>query len=852
MSYNCTCFLVYLGNYPFLVGSTAISDTVVRQMLRDMCKNDAYSTLVVKMDQDEIGGEPPPSVKELQERITTLHSSLGETAKGRSELAALSLEQDYGVDLACAGLGRGGRGGRPGRGGRGTGGRFIPKCDVCPGGPLHSYANCPTMKPILEALRVKVRGGAIPSLSQPGGTVHRAAVAEAEDTEQETLDAEYEQEEYQADTQDPQPLDNIAGAVVGPHSLDEDDFDIAAVCMQLPDADKSNQVHKASSLSAVLLLIPIFILGILLMGLSGYILSYTYKAAQQALSKNALSTHSEYGSVAVTPPPSTVSWMVDSGCSSHMTPHAGIFESWDYSLPNITYWTAASTVASIQGGTVKFRLSDMANRQLNMKLYPVYYVPEAHFSLMAVRRMISANWKSPDFELLRWNTRTGHTLRIKDAGNAYLLDTHTQLDSQAPTLSVIGPTQGIANSAISSTTDNDEVNHGFNMLDTSDWQTLRTECKALASLYAPKGNWDLDLFTDGLGPVKGNSQAARFYSVKDSAWQHTWSGMAIWGCPVFTPDSISATLSKALKDFNTDPDNTVIMLLVPRVTSATWWHLTKYFEPVQVFDKGTKLFTRPARSDKERQSMEPAGDEGGPDRVFADGTPFTTVALLKTKHTKVQIDNHTTLHLRLGHYGYNYIAKLLDMGVDLGVKPNMSVLKSTTGPISCGICQLCKMQRPGPYHETIQDYDSAEPLSIVASDIKGPLSPESAKGYQYIICFVCVKTRYSWIQFMPRKSDAVFALKEFLDWAKKHAITPKKLLLKTDCGSEYTGGAVAELCRDKGIKQITSCPDMHEGNAYAESLWRVLSNIFRAIMNSADLPMQYWPLGFRHANYIRI
>ena len=30
--------------------STAISDTVVRQMLRDMCKNDAYSSLVVKMD----------------------------------------------------------------------------------------------------------------------------------------------------------------------------------------------------------------------------------------------------------------------------------------------------------------------------------------------------------------------------------------------------------------------------------------------------------------------------------------------------------------------------------------------------------------------------------------------------------------------------------------------------------------------------------------------------------------------------------------------------------------------------------------------------------------------------------
>jgi hypothetical protein len=130
--------------------------------------------------------------------------------------------------------------------------------------------------------------------------------------------------------------------------------------------------------------------------------------------------------------------------------------------------------------------------------------------------------------------------------------------------------------------------------DTSDWQVLRSAVKRWMVARAPKNVLDVDLFTDGKGPVEGNSHCDNFYSVEDDAFDHLWAGNVYLANPPYYNDVIQRMFLKVLQDFRASPDDTHAFVTVPDIPGAVWYPLLGYFETLEVHPEGTMFYTCPA------------------------------------------------------------------------------------------------------------------------------------------------------------------------------------------------------------------------------------------------------------------
>ena len=89
-------------------------------------------------------------------------------------------------------------------------------------------------------------------------------------------------------------------------------------------------------------------------------------------------------------------------------------------------------------------------------------------------------------------------------------------------------------------------------------------------LYGRNGKFDVDLFTDGKGPVLGNAQEENYYSEDDPAENYDWVGKSFYGNPIYKSQSLRKTLEKANSDFLKDPENTSFLFIMPYLPQADW------------------------------------------------------------------------------------------------------------------------------------------------------------------------------------------------------------------------------------------------------------------------------------------
>jgi hypothetical protein len=92
------------------------------------------------------------------------------------------------------------------------------------------------------------------------------------------------------------------------------------------------------------------------------------------------------------------------------------------------------------------------------------------------------------------------------------------------------------------------------------------------------GVFDMDLFTDGLEPVLGNSQCEQYCAPAptscfrpDFPWTHRCSN----GNPPGIAHNIQRMFEKATVDFLLTPDDTSFLFGVPCMSYAPWFHLTQ-------------------------------------------------------------------------------------------------------------------------------------------------------------------------------------------------------------------------------------------------------------------------------------
>ena len=165
-----------------------------------------------------------------------------------------------------------------------------------------------------------------------------------------------------------------------------------------------------------------------------------------------------------------------------------------------------------------------------------------------------------------------------------------------------------------------------------DWQFCKKEYRRWASqLGNEQGEFDVDLFTDGKGPVLGNSQCSKYYSLQDCAFLANWAGRFCYGNPVFEAEFIRRMLEKAEEDFQAAPENTRFMFVLPYWRSSSWWALTAPYKIMHVYGADERIYSAPTDQCYSPEALTDAGDSGGANRSFIQGAGFETVVLYRDK-----------------------------------------------------------------------------------------------------------------------------------------------------------------------------------------------------------------------------
>ena len=381
----------------------------------------------------------------------------------------------------------------------------------------------------------------------------------------------------------------------------------------------------------------------------------------------------------------------------------------------------------------------------------------------------------------------------------------------------------------------------------ADWQFSKTEYQKWANeLGDSKGRFHVDLFTDGKGPVAGNAQEPVFFSARDDAFKHYWGGKFCWGNPVFEAEFIRRMLEKAEEDFQSDPENTRFCSIVPYYRTASWWALTAPYEIKHVYSKDALIYSAPRSQCYSPDKLKDAGEQGGEDRVFIQGAGFESVVLYRDKFSPIRVDPYALAHLRLGHYSAEYIQRLLELGVDLGLPLSSTVLSKSKLSCSCIPCRLAKARRPTFSKTARCRLAGLSPFEKVVFDFTGPIAPTAARdGLKHVLCFTCRKTNYSKVYFCESRSEFMIKFKEFLTWVKTRGWQVKEV--KCDQAREFVDKLVEQMCVEEQIVHNFSAAYSHEQNAVAERKFQVLGDVARSLLLTSGLDAYYWPFAYEHA-----
>ena len=220
--------------------------------------------------------------------------------------------------------------------------------------------------------------------------------------------------------------------------------------------------------------------------------------------------------------------------------------------------------------------------------------------------------------------------------------------------------------------------------------------------------------------------------------------------------------------------------------------------------------------------------------------PASPNGLYKVEHTLVaaaaaEPADILTVHRRLGHISADTIRSLVRTNAVTGLH---LIDSSSPSPLTCDSCDYAKATRKPIRKET------ATPLATsfgdeVHTDVWGPSSTPSLGGRKYYITFTDDHTRFTRLQLLRTKDEALQAYKTFAAWAStQHGAKIKRL--RSDRGGEYTGNEFTAFLQSQGTERRLTTHDTPQHNGVAESLNRRLLERVRAVLHHSQLPKNLW------------
>jgi transposase InsO family protein len=194
-----------------------------------------------------------------------------------------------------------------------------------------------------------------------------------------------------------------------------------------------------------------------------------------------------------------------------------------------------------------------------------------------------------------------------------------------------------------------------------------------------------------------------------------------------------------------------------------------------------------------------------------------------------------TVHRRLGHISVDTIRSLVRTNAVTGLHLIDPIPSS---PLICDSCDYAKATR-----KTIRK-ESTTPLASsfgdeIHSDVWGPSPTSSLGGRRYYITFTDDHTRFTRLELLRTKDEALQAYKTFAAWAlTQHGAKIKRL--RSDRGGEYTGNNFSDFLKSEGTERRLTTHDTPQHNGVAESLNRRLLERVRAVLHHSQLPKNLW------------
>jgi hypothetical protein len=204
-------------------------------------------------------------------------------------------------------------------------------------------------------------------------------------------------------------------------------------------------------------------------------------------------------------------------------------------------------------------------------------------------------------------------------------------------------------------------------------------------------------------------------------------------------------------------------------------------------------------------------------------------------------------HRRMGHVGYDNLAKLVNGGLVTGIPISASDFKAAAGAPACTPCIQSKHARSS---FTSSDSKSTAVLELVHMDVCGPYQEASLGGAKYVATFLDDYSKLSVVKTIAFKSDVAEVVKDVITMLETQSGKRVKKV-RTDRGSEYVNSELDAFFRQKGILHQLTAAYTPEQNGAAERLNRTLNDRVRAMLIDSAADLELWAEAMHNANYIR-
>ena len=148
--------------------------------------------------------------------------------------------------------------------------------------------------------------------------------------------------------------------------------------------------------------------------------------------------------------------------------------------------------------------------------------------------------------------------------------------------------------------------------------------------------------------------------------------------------------------------------------------------------------------------------------------------------------------------------------------------------LDCETCVLANMEKL-PFQNNRR---SDRPLHTIHTDTMGPITPTSFPGEnKFIIVFIDDHLRYARAYYVIHESQSGECLQKYLEHTRNVLGKQEKVCyIRSDNGTEFTGGHFAEIVRQEKIDSDFAPPYTPELNGTAERFLKTIQNKIRALL----------------------